>query len=90
MWHLLQFSRPPQEPAPGSVPRYRDWAILLYSITLAVLANWAAPRWSTTDPVFLIAVGLPAMLVARNAVGRTVGAVIALTGSIWLLFLAAR
>jgi hypothetical protein len=72
------------------LPRYRQWVLFLYGITLSVLANWVVPHWWATTPLFTIAIGLPAIFLGRNYIWRTIGVLLALAGSIWFIFLAVR
>jgi hypothetical protein len=94
--HLLRFSRTESYPA-GRV--LKEWFPLVYGVTCSVLANWAAPHWSVTNPLLLIAIGLPLVfprlvLLSRTDIGATrrnvaaiSGVVMVLIGVVWFLAL---
>jgi hypothetical protein len=64
--------------------------LLVYGMTLSVLANLFVPHWWATNPLLLIAVSIPVIFVARDRLRRTIGALLALAGSIWLIVLVIR
>ena len=55
-----------------------------------MLATWVAPHWWATNPLLLIACGLPVIFLARDYIRSTIGILLALAGSIWLVVLAVR
>ena len=87
---FLQVSRSQWQWTGDAWPRYRQWVLLLYGITLAVLATWVAPHWWATNPLLLIACGLPVIFLARDYIRSTIDILLALAGSIWLVVLAVR
>lgn len=76
--------------------RRGEWFVLLYVVTVSALANFVLPDSPATNPLFMIAIGLPMIFVARTYIdarkyiGVITGVVMALIGVVWLLVLALR
>lgn len=88
--HLLRLSPLQRQPAGHISRRHGEWFVLLYAITVSVIANWAIPYWPPTKPLFLIAIGLPVIFRARNYIWAIIGVAMVLTGVVWLIVLAPR
>jgi hypothetical protein len=89
MGHLLQFSHSQWQRAGEVWPRYREWVLFLYAIALTVLGR-VMSHWWATDPLLLIATGVPVIFLARHYIGTTIGVLLTLAGSVWLVFLVVR
>ena len=47
-------------------------------------------HWWATDPLLLIATGVPVIFLARHYIGTTIGVLLTLAGFAWLVFLVVR
>jgi len=88
MGHLPRLSRSQWQPAGAVLGRHGDWVALAYAVAISVVAVQVIPNWWATNPLMLVAIGLPVIFLARHYWGAISGVVMVLIGVVWLIVLA--